>query len=76
MASIGIGFAIPIDMVKHSVEQLTQHGKISRPSLGKLRSEHLNASAARVFVWFVSTCSFGRHVRTPSQLDSAAEICH
>jgi len=33
-ASAGIGFAIPIDMVKHAVEQLTQHGEVSRPSLG------------------------------------------
>merc|ERR1712146_37977 len=33
-ASAGIGFAIPIDMVRHSVEQLMQHGKVSRPSLG------------------------------------------
>jgi len=33
-ASAGIGFAVPIDMVKHSVEQITRNGKISRPSLG------------------------------------------
>jgi serine protease Do len=32
--NIGIGFAIPIDLVKHVVEQLSEHGKVVRGWLG------------------------------------------
>ena len=39
-------------MVKHSVEQLTQHGEVSGPSLGTFRSEHINAAAAAVYLGF------------------------
>jgi S1-C subfamily serine protease len=33
-ASAGIGFAIPVDVVKRIVPQLIEHGKVIRPSLG------------------------------------------
>ena len=32
--SAGVGFAIPIDLVKSSVEQILQFGKVLRPVLG------------------------------------------
>ena len=41
-ASAGIGFAIPIDMVRASVEQLVRYGRIMRPSLGvSIAPDHL-----------------------------------
>lgn len=41
-ASAGIGFAIPIDMVAASVEQLVRYGHIRRPSLGiSIAPDHL-----------------------------------
>jgi len=33
-ANAGVGFAIPVDLVKVSVEQIIKHGKVVRPSLG------------------------------------------
>jgi S1-C subfamily serine protease len=33
-ASAGVGFAIPVDTVNHTVTQLIRHGKIPRPGLG------------------------------------------
>ena len=33
-ASAGIGFAVPVDIVKRIVPQLIQHGKVTRPGLG------------------------------------------
>ena len=33
-SSAGIGFAVPIDTVKRSVDQLIEHGRLVRPTLG------------------------------------------
>ncbi|MDP6128305.1 MAG: trypsin-like peptidase domain-containing protein, partial [Planctomycetota bacterium] len=33
-ASAGIGFAVPVDIVKRIVPQLIEHGKVTRPGLG------------------------------------------
>lgn len=33
-ASVGIGFAIPIDEINHGVPQLIRHGKVVQPDLG------------------------------------------
>ena len=50
-----VGFAIPINTVKHIVEQLTQHGKVSRGWLGVwLEQEHERTAAVGVRVTKVS----------------------
>jgi hypothetical protein len=33
-ANSGVGFAIPVDVVKSSVQQIIQYGKVVRPILG------------------------------------------
>lgn len=33
-ANSGVGFAIPVDVVKSSVEQIIEHGRVVRPVLG------------------------------------------
>jgi S1-C subfamily serine protease len=33
-ANAGVGFAIPVDLVKGSVSQIIRHGRVTRPSLG------------------------------------------
>lgn len=33
-ANVGIGFAVPVDIVKRIVPQLVEHGKVIRPGLG------------------------------------------
>eukprot|EP00411_Alexandrium_monilatum_P050960 CAMPEP_0175461406 /NCGR_PEP_ID=MMETSP0095-20121207/68144_1 /TAXON_ID=311494 /ORGANISM="Alexandrium monilatum, Strain CCMP3105" /LENGTH=367 /DNA_ID=CAMNT_0016762459 /DNA_START=66 /DNA_END=1170 /DNA_ORIENTATION=+ len=33
-ASVGIGFAIPVDTVRRVVNQIVRHGRVQRPSLG------------------------------------------
>jgi hypothetical protein len=33
-ANSGVGFAIPVDVVKSSVEQIIEHGRVTRPILG------------------------------------------
>lgn len=33
-ANSGVGFAIPVDVVKSSVEQIIEHGRVVRPILG------------------------------------------
>lgn len=33
-ASSGVGFAIPVDVVRSSVDQIIEHGKVIRPALG------------------------------------------
>ncbi|RMG12506.1 MAG: PDZ domain-containing protein [Planctomycetota bacterium] len=44
--SAGIGFAVPIDTVRHIVPQLIQHGRVIRPTLGvQLAPEHVSARA-------------------------------
>lgn len=50
-----VGFAIPINTVKHIVEQLTQYGKVSRGWLGVwLEQEHERTAAVGVRVTKVS----------------------
>ena len=33
-ASAGIGFAVPVDTVRRSINQLIRHGRVARPGLG------------------------------------------
>jgi HtrA serine peptidase 2 len=46
LSADGVSFAIPIDVVKAVVEQLTKHGKVVRPHLGMMMLE-LNAVNAK-----------------------------
>ena len=46
--NVGIGFAIPMDMVKNSIEQILQHGEVKRGRLGVVIQD-LNRDLAEVF---------------------------
>jgi len=46
--NIGIGFAIPIDMARHVMQQLVKHGEVHRGYLG-IQLQDLNAELAEAF---------------------------
>jgi S1-C subfamily serine protease len=42
-SNAGIGFAIPVDTVKRTVEDLIAHGQVSRPTIGLSVDDQINA---------------------------------
>jgi S1-C subfamily serine protease len=42
-SNAGIGFAIPVDTVKRTVEDLIAHGQVSRPTIGVSVDDRINA---------------------------------
>jgi serine protease DegQ len=66
--NVGIGFAIPMDMVKSVAEQLIEHGHVSRGELG-VAIQDLTPSLARAMGIEVSNGALVSQVRPGSSAD-------
>lgn len=68
--NIGIGFAIPVNMVKTIMAQLVAHGEVRRGRLG-IQTQNLNTELARAFNLKKSKGAVITHVDAGSPADKA-----